>query len=792
MKFCIPAILTLLLALHAPKAAAQSTGEIGGRVVNPAGEPVAAAGVAIENEYIGGYTDGGGYYRLTKVPAGELTLVFSYQGGQTASVNVTLAKGQKLTVPDVTIDDMVQISSVTVVGKSEARKVQEQAYAVSVVDLKRSYNSSIDLAGLMNRTSGVRIREEGGVGSGYSFTLNGFSGRQVKMFMDGLAMDNFGASFGLNNLPANMVERVEVYKGVLPIGLGADALGGAVNIVTRKTEDFIDVSYSYGSFNTHKASVNGAFTTRKGFTVRLNTFGNYSDNNYKVNVPIIDLTTGEKRPNQWVRRFHDNYKSAGARFETGMVDRRWADYFLVGMIAAANEKEIQHGAVMDLVYGGRVNKNLSLVPSLRYKKENLFTDGLNLSIYGAYSHTSERHIDTLSRRFNWLGQSVPDNPGERSLTQAHIKSREWRTNSSVDYTVGLHHTVSANYVFSDARREISDVEDPANEDNQIPQTIRKHIVGLGWMTRYDRWSATAFGKFYAMDAQTYQKTLSTDPPVQVGQSYKYWGYGGAVTWFALKRLQFKVSYEKTYRLPDATEMFGDNQEYSRNANLRPEHSHNVNAGFMFEHFFRGGHTVNLEAGYLYRDSRDFIHKELKQPSLISVNIGKVETQGVEVNLGYSWRNIVRVGGNFTWQRIVDNRKTTTSQTIGGGENENFNYRAEMPNTPWLFANLNAGFSWPDLFFRNTSFTVDYYLGYVHEYYLSWPGLGQRDSKDIIPQQLYHNAAIGYSIAGGMYNVSVECNNFTNAELYDNYRLQKPGRSWTLRLRFYFGKSATQQ
>lgn len=83
--------------------------------------------------------------------------------------------------------------------------------------------------------AGVKLRVNSGVGSDYNFTLNGFSGRQVKFFMNGLAMDNFGDAFSINNLPANMVERAEVYKGVLPVGLGADALGGAVNVITRKT-----------------------------------------------------------------------------------------------------------------------------------------------------------------------------------------------------------------------------------------------------------------------------------------------------------------------------------------------------------------------------------------------------------------------------------------------------------------------------------------------------------------------------------------------------------------------------
>ena len=133
-------------------------------------------------------------------------------------------------IPDIKNNNYVELDEVVIVGKSEARRQQEQAFAISVADLSKNYNTSVDIGTITNRMAGVKLRVNGGVGSDYNFTLNGFSGRQVKFFMDGLAMDNFGDAFSINNLPANMVERVEVYKGVLPIGLGADALGGAVNV----------------------------------------------------------------------------------------------------------------------------------------------------------------------------------------------------------------------------------------------------------------------------------------------------------------------------------------------------------------------------------------------------------------------------------------------------------------------------------------------------------------------------------------------------------------------------------
>ena len=208
------------------------------------------------------------------------------------------------------------LEDVAITAKSKARLQSEQAFAVSVVNMKGEYAKSKSLNKVLENVSSVKIRETGGLGSDFNFALNGFSGNQVKFFIDGVPMDNWGSSFNLATLTANMADYVEVYKGSLPVTLSADALGGAVNIVTRRNANYVDAAYSYGSFNTHRASVNGAFTDRKtGFTLKANAFLNYSDNNYKVYAPIVDLGTGLQRGEEWVKRFNDGYLGGGLRHQ---------------------------------------------------------------------------------------------------------------------------------------------------------------------------------------------------------------------------------------------------------------------------------------------------------------------------------------------------------------------------------------------------------------------------------------------------------------------------------------------
>ncbi|WP_449440631.1 TonB-dependent receptor [Pedobacter steynii] len=122
-------------------------------------------------------------------------------------------------------EDVKEMETVNVVGRTKAQEVNRQAFNVTAIDAKKLYNTTLDISGALDRVAGVRVRETGGVGSSFNLSINGFSGSHIRYFIDGIPMDNFGSSFQINNIPINIADRVEVYKGVVPMWLGSDALG---------------------------------------------------------------------------------------------------------------------------------------------------------------------------------------------------------------------------------------------------------------------------------------------------------------------------------------------------------------------------------------------------------------------------------------------------------------------------------------------------------------------------------------------------------------------------------------
>ncbi len=274
---------------------------------------------------------------------------------------------------------------------------------------------------------------------------------------------------------------------------------------------------------------------------------------------MVDLATGLSGDDQWVKRFHDRYESAGARVETGWTGRSWADYLLFGLIGSQNYNQIQTGATMDAVYGKPKRTSYSIIPSIRYRKTDLFLPGLDLTAYATYNIVRTRQIDTAAVAYNWLGQSAPSaSRGEGYLTNSTINEREWQGSVNLNYVIDQHQSVSLNHIASSMWRKENDLEHADYSMNNVSQTLTKNITGLGYQVRYARWNATVFGKLYFLNTSTHKLFdifLETEHYEKVKASQHHAGYGAAFTYFILPALQAKVSFEQVYRMPEAVELF---------------------------------------------------------------------------------------------------------------------------------------------------------------------------------------------------------------------------------------------
>ena len=112
------------------------------------------------------------------------------------------------------------------------------------------------------------------------------------------------------------------------------------------------------------------------------------------------------------------------------------------------------------------------------------------------------------------------------------------------------------------------------------------------------------------------------------------------------------------------------------------------------------------------------------------------------------------------------------------------FKDRLPNIPFLFGNMDVGYQSEELFTKGDKFTATVGIYYVNQFYLFWPSQGSTSSKFNIPRQINFSTGITYSFAGEKYHLSLDCTNLSNAALYDNFRLQKPGRAFNFKIRYF--------
>ena len=685
-------------------------------------------------------------------------------------------------------EKVTQLSEVVLTGQSPIKQVQKAPYNVVAIEAQQLRNLNSNAADMLARVSGVKMRETGGVGAETNINLNGFTGRHVRIFIDGVPMNEANASFRINNIPAELIERIEIYKGVVPVTFGADALGGAINVVTRKSRyNYGNLSYTFGSFNTHKSTLNlGQFLT-DNISVELNAYQNYSDNSYKVFTEYLDLQTGTySKEKRWFKRFHDRYHNEAIIGRVNIFDEKWADKLSFALNYSQEDKQLQNANLMQKVFGGKYRKSHSYSSSVEYEKKNIL-NGLSFFLTGRYDFTTTQNVDEEARRYSWTGEYEPMvTRGESQLQNTIFEGKTGYITSHLDYQLNEKHSFQLTHTFSNYTRRNKNmlITNYTLDSDFMRRVNEKNISGLSYkFTPSERWNILAFGKYY--------NTAVTGPVIVTGYGSRAvyeeethhtqaLGYGGATTYQLLKPLQVKLSYEKSFRLPTDTELFGDGDLEIGNYKLKPENSDNLNVNLSYQPAFKA-HSLLVEAGFAYRYIKDYIIRSIisagaNEGSAGSRNHGNVLNMGVDATLRYFYKDVFSVGGNLSYMNLRNKEEFTET----GRPSAIYNDR--VPNMPYLFGNADANCNISNLIAKRDRLSLGYNLFFTEEFFTSWQSEG---TKIKVPRQLSHDVSLTYYTPNKRLSFSVEAKNFTNELLYDNYSLQKAGRAFYAKLSYRF-------
>lgn len=251
------------------------------------GDPLFAACVFIQNSHQGAETDHEGYYWIPDVPPGRYDIMASRIGYSSVEGLVAeIAAGQTTELNIHMQDDPVYArEEVTVTATRGNALVSEVPASVDIItaatiELQKPQN----LAEVMQNIQGVNIKDYGGLGGIKSVSLRGSSSGQVLVMVDGQRInDAASGQVDFSRISVEGVEKIEVVRGGGSALYGADAIGGVINIITKKESSRESTSaaldFMAGSFSSSSAKANIRRSGKKyagAFTYKiLQTKGNF-------------------------------------------------------------------------------------------------------------------------------------------------------------------------------------------------------------------------------------------------------------------------------------------------------------------------------------------------------------------------------------------------------------------------------------------------------------------------------------------------------------------------------------
>ena len=680
---------------------------------------------------------------------------------------------------DVKRDTTVAMKEVTVTARSEIRKLRESAMPISVIGQRQLQGTASNINDVLARTVGVTVRNTGGLGSASRISLRGLEGKRMGMYVDETPMSQLSNFVALNDIPTNMIERIEVYKGIVPYKFGGSALGGAVNVVTKEYPPvYLDFSYELGSFNTHQVSTVFKRTDKKsGLQFGIGGAFSFSKNNYKMTLGNLD--------NRTVERDHDKFNKIMAGMSV-KATKWWFDEVKWELIFLKTRQEIQG---IDLDVREAYNHSVSGLTTLALKRKNFFLDGLDFDFDIGYFIGKYGLNDKASNRYDWDGNKLPAvSPygGEQNNfpSDGRNRSNELTAKLNLGYTIDKHHGINLNVYFDRNSLHPNDslMDKALGFQSNFPSKMKTLTTGLSYdLTLFDGRFQNAFTlkNFIFSSHSRSIDVYSVRAPEPVKVSKSYFGFSDAFRYKFTDDLMLKASFNSEVRIPTSEELIGNGYSILASPALKPERTSGVNLGMLYRHLKQDGGLVEIELNGFYNQLKDMIRFT---PDMIPTmaryrNFGSVRTRGVELDVKGDVCPVLYLYANGTYQDLRDVRKLTPGTTV-----ENPTYMKRIPNVPYLLANFGAEFHKENLFGgkeQNTRFLFD--ASYVHTYYYDFEVSRYQDKK--IPSALTMDAAVEHSFGNDRWTLTFKVKNLTNRRVVSEFNRPLPGRYIGFKVRY---------
>ena len=572
-------ILVCLLAVLSLPLMAQYDAHLTGHVLDETtGEHLPYVNVQLKGTNIGTVTDETGHYLLKDLPIGRQIIVFSYVGYETLELPVNIVEDKTVELKASLREVSQQLNSVVVTANRYATKRQETATIVNVLSPQLFETAAVScVADALCFQPGLRVENTCSNCGKTDLRINGLQGQYTQILMDSRPVFSSMASvYGLEQVPAAMIDRIEVMRGGGSAVYGANAIAGVVNIITKEpVRNFVNIS-NISNINEHA-----------GYDINTSLNGSVMSDSRKIGAYLFASHRTRSAYDRDLDGFSElpqlRSTTAGARlfFKTSAYSKITMEYHHTTDYRRGGNKREEEPHKADIAEQLRHNIDAGSVAFDWFSPDNRHF----VSAYSAIQHIG---------RESYFGAGQD--------TAAYGRSSDLTSNTGIQYRFsypcGLMKgdlTVGAEYTYNGLYDRMLGYNREMNQ--------KVHIAGAYVQNEWknEQWSVL-------IGARVEKHNLLRNPVVNPRATFRYTPIEGLV---------FRAGYSSGYRAPQAYDedlhvaaVGGAVSLISLDPNLRPEYSHSATlSADWYKQFGKWEVNLTAEGFYTYLQDVFFLRED---------------------------------------------------------------------------------------------------------------------------------------------------------------------------------------
>lgn len=637
-----------------------------------------------------------------------------------------------------------------IVVEAERIKVEDELFKrsgfVASIDLTEGRAYVEDVAAILSRIVGVRIRQYGGLGSFATVSIRGSSSNQVEIYMDGIPLNNaFLGTIDLADLPVGDLKRIEVYRGFSPPHLGSSPIGGVVNLVTRGDEEWetggilshLETRATLGSYGTRRYLLS---LWSKIWRLKMHYHASYLES--RGDFTYLDDRSTPENP------FDDR--------ETSRLNNDFTLWNMLGQAALDlpgfssaslnHEFALREGGVPGV--GSNQSETARSertrhITYLKLKPRPLLAQRLHTE--GALFHS------WTADRFN--------NPSDITLAKQKTDNRITINGGNIRTRIFVPRVPLSLELFVEGRKErfhpVSFLPAPSEGPDRLRSStalaissdlsLLKSTLILTVARRFERY----VNEFYDEPMFPW---LPPTPQGKVRHSEQTPHLG--FRWHAAPYMTIKGNWGRYYRLPTFLELFGNLGSVTGSPDLEPERGMNRDIGLILSAkklwILR---QLFVEAVYLHNDVENLIlFFPNSQYTSRPENIGSASIRGCEILTSCTIGGLISLSGSYSY---LDGRDTSPIPYYHGNRLVGRPVHASTFEIAW------TGKRW----------TAAYELHYIGSNYLDQANMKEVPSREI------HGLSLHLGTLWHRFSLTLEGRNLGGNQLSDVNGFPLPGRSF---------------